>query len=57
MANNKKINVTELDFDNIKANIKEYLKGQCVPAPRKDKVDFTLPSPFMPKEYPTEPGN
>jgi len=28
MANNKKINVTELDFDNIKANIKEYLKGQ-----------------------------
>lgn len=28
MANNKKINVTELDFDNIKANLKEYLKGQ-----------------------------
>lgn len=28
MANNKKINVTELDFDNIKSNIKEYLQGQ-----------------------------
>lgn len=28
MANNRKINVTELDFDNIKDNLKEYLKGQ-----------------------------
>ena len=28
MANNKKINVTELDFDNIKANLKTFLKGQ-----------------------------
>ena len=28
MANNKKINVTELDFDNIKSNLKTFLKGQ-----------------------------
>jgi hypothetical protein len=28
MANNKKINVTELDFDNIKSNLKNFLKGQ-----------------------------
>jgi hypothetical protein len=28
MANNKKINVTELDFDNIKANLKSFLQGQ-----------------------------
>lgn len=28
MANNKKINVTELDFDAIKANLKDYLRGQ-----------------------------
>ncbi len=28
MANNRKINVTELDFDNIKDNFKEFLKGQ-----------------------------
>jgi len=28
MATNKKINVTELDFDNIKSNLKEFLKGQ-----------------------------
>jgi len=27
-ANNKRISVSELDFDNIKANLKEYLKGQ-----------------------------
>jgi hypothetical protein len=29
MANNKKINVTELDFDNIKVNLKEFLSGQA----------------------------
>lgn len=28
MANNKKINVTELDFDNIKSNLKTFLSGQ-----------------------------
>lgn len=28
MAANKKINITELDFDAIKANLKEFLKGQ-----------------------------
>jgi hypothetical protein len=28
MASNKKINVTELDFDNIKSNLKNFLKGQ-----------------------------
>ena len=28
MANNRKINVTELDFDNIKNNLKDYLRGQ-----------------------------
>ena len=28
MATNKKINVAELDFDAIKANLKEFLKGQ-----------------------------
>jgi hypothetical protein len=28
MANNKKINVTELDFDNIKSNLKNFLQGQ-----------------------------
>lgn len=28
MANNKKINVTELDFDAIKANLKTFLQGQ-----------------------------
>ena len=28
MANNKKINVTELDFDNIKSNLKTFLQGQ-----------------------------
>lgn len=28
MANNRKINVTELDFDNIKANLKTFLQGQ-----------------------------
>ena len=28
MANNKKINVTELDFDNIKQNLKDFLSGQ-----------------------------
>lgn len=28
MATNKKINVTELDFDAIKANLKEFLRGQ-----------------------------
>jgi len=28
MANNKKINTTELDFDQIKANLKTYLQGQ-----------------------------
>jgi hypothetical protein len=27
-SNNKRISVSELDFDNIKANLKEYLKGQ-----------------------------
>ena len=29
MANNKKINVTELDFDAIKANLKTFLQGQA----------------------------
>lgn len=29
-SNNKRISVSELDFDNIKANLKEYLKGQDV---------------------------
>ena len=29
MAENKKINITELDFDQIKANLKEFLKGQA----------------------------
>jgi len=29
-SNNKRISVSELDFDNIKANLKEYLKGQAV---------------------------
>jgi hypothetical protein len=29
MANNKKINVTELDFDSIKANLKTFLQGQA----------------------------
>ena len=29
MAANKKINITELDFDAIKANLKEFLKGQA----------------------------
>ena len=28
MAANKKINVTELDFDNIKSNLKKFLQGQ-----------------------------
>jgi hypothetical protein len=28
MATNNKINISELDFDNIKANLKEFLKGQ-----------------------------
>ena len=28
MATNNKINISELDFDNIKTNLKEYLKGQ-----------------------------
>ena len=28
MATSKKINITELDFDSIKQNLKEYLKGQ-----------------------------
>ena len=28
MAANKKINITELDFDAIKVNLKEFLKGQ-----------------------------
>lgn len=28
MANNRKINVTELDFDNIKNNLKDFLSGQ-----------------------------
>lgn len=28
MANNKKINTTELDFDQIKSNLKTYLQGQ-----------------------------
>ena len=28
MAANKKINIAELDFDNIKSNLKEFLKGQ-----------------------------
>lgn len=27
-SNNKRISVSELDFDNIKANLKEYLRGQ-----------------------------
>ena len=27
-TSNKKINVTTLDFDDIKSNIKEYLSGQ-----------------------------
>lgn len=29
MANNKKINVTELDFDQIKTNLKSFLSGQA----------------------------
>ena len=27
-ANNKKLRVTELDFDNIKSNLKTFLKNQ-----------------------------